>query len=158
MKTMPTIFGPTFPLTDVPATGYIAAFFAPALSAFIIIAGSLVLFLLVVLVLLHQPAMLVLSANDRGRLAISRHALHRIVEACCEQIKGVATARAFVVRSRGRFYTEVHLKIRPDAKLDAIQGYLTQEIADIYRQNLGLKEVGPIEVKIVGVVGENAGF
>jgi hypothetical protein len=102
--------------------------------------------------------MLVLATNEHGRLAISRHALHRIVEACCEQIKGVATARASVVRSRGRFNTEVRLKIRPDAKLDAIQGYLTQEIADIYRQNLGLKEVGPIEVKIVGVVGEHAGF
>ncbi|HXA13773.1 MAG TPA: hypothetical protein VNW23_01485 [Opitutaceae bacterium] len=133
-------------------------FFNPTNPAFIIFAGSLLVLLVLLLILLHQPSVLVLSTNERGRLAISRHALHRIVEACCEQIKGVATARAFVVRSRGRFYTEVRLKIRPDAKLDAIQGYLTQEIANIYRQNLGLKEVGPIEVKIVGVIGENAGF
>jgi len=135
-----------------------AMFFNPANPAFIIFAGSLLVLLVLLLILLHQPSVLVLSTNERGRLAISRHALHRIVEACCEQIKGVATARAFVVRSRGRFYTEVRLKIRPDAKLDAIQGYLTQEIANIYRQNLGLKEVGPIEVKIVGVIGENTGF
>jgi len=128
------------------------------LPEFIFFAGSLLVLLVILLILLHQPGMLVLATNEHGRLAISRHALHRIVEACCEQIKGVATARASVVRSRGRFNTEVRLKIRPDAKLDAIQGYLTQEIADIYRQNLGLKEVGPIEVKIVGVVGEHAGF
>jgi hypothetical protein len=128
------------------------------LPEFIFFAGSLLVLLVILLILLHQPSMLVLATNEHGRLAISRHALHRIVEACCEQIKGVATARASVVRSRGRFNTEVRLKIRPDAKLDAIQGYLTQEIADIYRQNLGLKEVGPIEVKIVGVVGEHAGF
>ena len=128
------------------------------LPEFIFFAGSLLVLLVILLILLHQPSMLVLATNEHGRLAISRHALHRIVEACCEQIKGVATARASVVRSRGRFNTEVRLKIRPDAKLDAIQGYLTQEIADIYRQNLGLKEVGPIEVKIVGVVGEQAGF
>jgi hypothetical protein len=140
------------------ASGFIAAFFAPTLPEFILLAGSLIVLLVMLLILLHQPAMLVLSTSKSGRLAISRHALHRIVEACCEQTKGIATARASVVRSRGRFNTEVRLKIRPDARLDAIQGYLTQEIADIYRQNLGLKEVGPIEVKIVGVVGENAGF
>jgi hypothetical protein len=142
----------------VSAPGYIAAFLTPTFPEFVLFAGSLIMMLAILLILLHQPDMLLLSTNERGRLAISRHALHRIVEACCEQIKGVATARAFVVRSRGRFTTEVRLKIRPDAKLDAIQGYLTQEIADIYRQNLGLKEVGPIEVKIVGVVGEHGGF
>jgi hypothetical protein len=138
--------------------GSIAAFLTPTLPEFLIFAGSLIVLLVILLILLHQPSLLVLSTNESGRLAISRHALHRLVEACCEQTKGIATARAFVVRSRGRFNTEVRLKIRPDAKLDAIQGYLTQEIADIYRENLGLKEVGPIEVKIVGVVGENAGF
>jgi hypothetical protein len=142
----------------VSAPGSIAAFLTPALPEFLLIAGSLVMLLVVLLILLHQPSLLVLSTNERGRLAISRHALHRLVEACCEQTKGIATARASVVRSHGRFNTEVRLKIRPDAKVDAIQGYLTQEIADIYRQNLGLKEVGPIEVKIVGVIGENAGF
>jgi hypothetical protein len=133
-------------------------FFTLTLSEFFIFAGSSIVLLVILLILLHQPSLLVLSTSESGRLAISRHALHRLVEACCEQTKGIATARASVVRSHGRFNTEVRLKIRPDAKLDAIQGYLTQEIADIYRRNLGLKEVGPIEVKIVGVVGENAGF
>jgi hypothetical protein len=125
----------------------------------IVLAGWLgLVFLVLLLLLFRQPSTLLISASERGRLTISRHALHRIVEACCEHIKGVATARAHVIRSRGRLRTEIRLKIRPDAKLDAIQGYLTQEVADIYRLNLGLKEVGPIEVKIVGVVGEHAGF
>ncbi|HZP59967.1 MAG TPA: hypothetical protein VFB27_06540 [Opitutaceae bacterium] len=123
----------------------------------LIVAAVIVVFALL-MVLLWSPAMLVLGTNERGRLTISRHALHRIVEACCLQVKGVASARASVVRSHGRFHTEVRLKIRPDAKLDAIQGYLTDEITDIYHQNLGLKEVGPIEVKIIGVVGEPSGF
>ncbi|HTQ30941.1 MAG TPA: hypothetical protein VMI53_07005 [Opitutaceae bacterium] len=126
-----------------------------ALAALIIVAA---VFLVLVLMVLCSPGMLVLGTSERGRLTISRHALHRIVEACCTQVKGVASARASVVRSHGRFHTEVRLKIRPDAKLDAIQGYLTDEITDIYRQNLGLKEVGPIEVKIVGVVGEQNSF
>jgi hypothetical protein len=117
-----------------------------------------IVLLALLLILLRQPAMLVLDTNERGRLAISRHALHRIVEACCEQVKGVASARAEVVRRRGQFRTEVRLKIRPDAKLSAIQGYLVEEITDIHHRNLGLKNVGPIEVKIVGVVGENTGF
>ncbi len=131
--------------SDIP--GVLLALFAAIAAMFLLL-----------LILLWQPGMLVLVTNERGRLTISRHALHRIVEACCEQVKGVASARALVVRSHGRFHTEVRLKIRPDAKLDAIQGYLTDEITDIYRQNLGLKEVGPIEVKIVGVVGDRSGF
>lgn len=128
----------------------------PDALAAVLVAAIVILILL--LIVLTSPAVLVLGTNERGRLTISRHALHRIVEACCSQVKGVASARASVVRSHGRFHTEVRLKIRPDAKLDAIQGYLTDEITDIYRQNLGLKEVGPIEVKIVGVVGEHGGF
>lgn len=129
----------------------------PGPLAALIVAAAVVVFVLLP-VLFWSPSMLVLGTNERGRLTISRHALHRIVEACCTQVKGVASARASVVRSHGRFHTEVRLKIRPDAKLDAIQGYLTDEITDIYRLNLGLKEVGPIEVKIVGVVGDHGGF
>jgi hypothetical protein len=115
--------------------------------------------LLVILLLLRQPAVLTLAADPKGRLQISRHALHRLVEACCEQVHGVASARAVINRHGDRLDTVIRLKIRPDAKLDAIQGYLNQEIADIYRQNLGLKgEIGPIEVKVVGVIPADKGF
>lgn len=109
--------------------------------------------LLVFLLFLRQPATLTLASDEKGNLQISRQALHRLVEACCEQVRGVAFARARVRHRKGRLDTKLRLKVRPDAKLDAIQGYLTQEIAEIYRQNLGLTgEVGKIEVKVVGVV------
>ena len=115
----------------------------------------LALALWVVLVLLRPSASLVLRQTAGGRLAISRHALHRLLEACAEQLKGVAHARAHVRKRAGKFNTTLHLKVRPYAKLDAIQGYLEQEIADIFRQNLGLPgAVGRVEVKIVGVVPE----
>jgi hypothetical protein len=109
--------------------------------------------LLVVLLFLRQPAVLVLVSGPTGRLEISRHALHRLVEACCEQLKGVASARAVISQRGNRLRTVIRLKVRPDAKLDAIQGYLSEEIAGIYRDNLAFKgEVGPIEIKVVGVV------
>lgn len=137
----------------------------PALKEFVltspieafIIGGFLAL--LLVLFLFRRPSILILSANDSGRLVISRHALQRLVETCCEQLRGVAAARAQVSDRRGRVFTRLRLKVRPEAKLDAIQGYLTQEIAEIYRENLGLKgEVGPIEIKVVGVVPNEPGF
>lgn len=119
----------------------------------------LALALWVVLVLVRPTSSLVLRQTDGGRLAISRHALNRLLEACAEQLKGVAHARAHVVRRGKKFHTTLHLKVRPYAKLDAIQGYLEQEIGDIYRQNLGLPEaVGRVEVKVVGVVPEPKGF
>jgi hypothetical protein len=122
-----------------------------------IIGGCLAL--LLVLAIVRRPAVLVLASNERGRLLISRRALHRLVEACCEQLRGVATARARVHERRGQLLTHLRLKVRPEAKLDAIQGYLTQEISEIYRENLGLKgEIGPIEIKVVGVVASDPTF
>ena len=119
----------------------------------------LALALWVVLVLVRPASSLVLRQTEGGRLAISRHALNRLLEACAEQLKGVAHARAHVRKRGGKFHTSLHLKVRPYAKLDAIQGYLEQEIADIYRQNLGLVDaVGRVEVKVIGVVPEPKAF
>jgi hypothetical protein len=119
----------------------------------------LALALWVVLVLLRPSAALVLRRNEGGQLSISRHALHRLVEACAEQLKGVVHARARVWRRRGKFHTVLHLKVRPQARLDAIQGYLEQEVRDIFAQNLGLPDsAGRVEIKVVGVVAEPTGF
>lgn len=114
--------------------------------------------LLAALLFLRRPKSLLLAANNTGRLEISRHALHRLLEACCQQLRGVVSARARVARSRGKFKTFLRLKVRPDAKLDAIHGYLTQEIGEIYRQNLGINEVGPVEIEVVGVISEQKEF
>ena len=114
--------------------------------------------LLAILILLRQPKTLLLARTTQGRLRISRHALHRLLETCCEQVGGVASARAFVKRRRGKFCTKLRLKVRPNAKLDAIQGYLTQEIVSTYRDNLGIKEVGPVEIEVVGVIAASKAF
>jgi len=116
-------------------------------------AGLLALYLL-----LRKPSRLLLANNEAGRIEISRHALHRLLEACCQQVKGVVSARARVTRRHGKFNTYLRLKVRPDAKLDAIHGYLTQEIAEIYRQNLGLTNLGPIEIEVAGVITEQKEF
>lgn len=115
--------------------------------------------LLIVLLCLRQSKTLTLSSNDKGELLISRHAMNRVIETCCEQLRGVASARANVKRSRkGEFSVVIRLKVRPNAKLDAIQGYLTQEVADIFKENLGIGQVGRIEVEVVGVTPEAATF
>lgn len=115
--------------------------------------------LLVVLLFLRQPKTLSLINDDKGELQISRHALHRLIETCCEQLRGVASARAHVKRSRkGEFSVSIRLKVRPNAKLDAIQGYLTQEVTDIFKENLGIGLVGRIDIKVIGVTPEPATF
>lgn len=114
--------------------------------------------LLVVLLCLRPPATLTLLADAKGELRISRHALHRLIETCCEQLRGIASARAEVRRSRGKFHVTIRLKVRPNAKLDAIQGYLTQEVGEIFRENLGIAEVGQVKIKVIGVTPEPASF
>jgi len=124
----------------------------------LVIAVWATLGLLALYLCLRKPRRLLLVSNESGRLQISRHALHRLLEACCQQLRGVSSARARVVKRRGKFKTYLRLKVRPDAKMDAIQGYLTQEITDIYRLNLGIANVGPIEIEVVGVVPEQKEF
>jgi hypothetical protein len=119
---------------------------------------STVVVLLVALLCLRPSATLTLTTNEKGKLSISRHALHRLIETCCEQLRGVASARAEVTRRSGKFLVRIQLKVRPNAKLDAIQGYLTQEIGDIFRENLGISNIGPVEIKVVGVTPEPATF
>ena len=109
--------------------------------------------LLIIFFFLRQPTALTLNSGEKGRLQISRRALRRLVEACGEGVKGVAMARADISHRGDTLHTKLRLKVRPDAKLDAIQGYLTEEITEIYRENLGLKgEIGPIEIEVVGIV------
>jgi len=115
--------------------------------------------LLLILLFFRQPKSLPLAVNDSGKLLISRRALHRMVEACCENVRGVASANASINIRGDQFNTRLRLKIRPEAKLDAIQGYLNQEITSIYRENLGLTEkIGPIEIKVVGVIPADPSF
>ncbi|MDF3055867.1 MAG: hypothetical protein K0R17_82 [Rariglobus sp.] len=125
-------------------------------TQYVLLTSTIVL--LLVLLYLRPPATLTLSTDEKGRLSISRHALHRLIETCCEQLRGVASARAAVSRRGGKFAVTIHLKVRPNAKLDAIQGYLTQEIGDIFRENLGIGAIGPVEVKVIGVTPEPATF
>lgn len=113
---------------------------------------------LVVLLVVRDPPTLVLARSGTGSLEISRDAVHRVLEACCTQVRGVASARARVHRRGGKLATELRLRIRPEAKLDAIQGYLTEEITGIYSENLGLKDIGPIRIKVVGVVAADPEF
>jgi hypothetical protein len=129
--------------------------FASATQAIVLWFGLAVL---AILILVRQPKTLLLARTEQGRLRISRHALHRLLETCCEQVGGVASARAFVKRRRGKFCTKLRLKVRPNAKLDAIQGYLSQEIVSTYRDNLGIKEVGAVEIEVVGVIAASKAF
>lgn len=114
--------------------------------------------LLVLLLCLRPPAAVTLINNEQGDLRISRHALHQLIETCCEQLRGVATARATVGRTGGKFTVTLRLTVRPNAKLDAIQGYLAQEVGEIFRENLGVGEIGRVQVKVVGVKRDPAAF
>lgn len=119
----------------------------------------LALALWVVLILIRQSPTLLLRKTEEGRLEISRHALHRLLEACAEQLKGVVHARARVRRSGSKFHTLLQLKVRPNAKLDAIQGYLEQEVRDIFKENLGLPDAaGKVEVTVTGIIPEPKDF
>lgn len=129
--------------------------FASATQAIVVWFGFA---LLAILILLRRPASLLLVHNEKGRLRISRHAMHRLIETSCEQVGGVASARARIQRRGGVFRTRLRLKLRPEAKVDALHGYLTQEITTLYKQNLGIQNIGPIEIEITGYLRSGTQF
>lgn len=138
-------------------TTWVEVLWAERTREFVLLWTALALW--VVLILIRPAATVVLRKTEGGKLEISRHALNRLMEACAEQLKGVVHARAEVRRRGDKFHTTLFLKVRPNAKLDAIQGYLTQEVRDIFSENLGLVDAaGRVEVKITGIVPEPQGF
>lgn len=117
-----------------------------------LIALWIALCLLALLIFALRPRRLKLASAETGDLHISRHALHKLIEASCEHTKGIATARARVKGRPGNLTTRIRLKIHPGARLDAMQNYLAQEVASIYRDNLGIANEGPVEIEVTGVV------
>lgn len=116
--------------------------------------GGLLLVFVVLLVLAREPDSIAAFENEAGSVTVSRHALHELIQQCCEEMKEVGRARVRVEVKGGVLHTTVRLKIRPGAKLENTTGYLQEQISEILKVNLGLGKVGPIDIRVTGVLPE----
>ena len=102
----------------------------------------------------RQPRAFVAFGSAGGSVKVTRKAVRELVQRCCEELGGVGSARADVRIRRGALCTRVELRLRPNANLKGISNYLRQQIAAALTDNLGLENVGDIDVVVVGIFAD----
>lgn len=119
-----------------------------------LLTGFVVALLLVVLLRLlrRPPGMFEAFANDSGKVLVSRHALEEQIQRCCEQLNDVGKARVKVLTAKNTLLVRVRLRIRSNAKLVGISGYLQEEITTALHKNLGIENIGPIDIVVAGIL------
>ena len=120
--------------------------------------GLLVGFLLavvvaVVLKALRRPAdTFEAFANESGKVLVSKQALQEQIQRCCEEIGDIGKVRAKVIQKNGVVLTRIRMRMRSNAKLSGISGYLQQQIGSVLQRNLGVENIGPIDIVVTGIL------
>src|SRR5690606_8699226 len=92
---------------------------------------GLVLSLLIaflIALLRRQPETFEAFANDSGKVRISRHALQEQIQRCCEELDDVGRCRVAVIQRAKVLSVRIQLRLRSNAKLVGISGYLQQQV------------------------------
>lgn len=116
------------------------------------VAVALFVTVLILLYLLRRPIDSIPAfANPNGDIAIARRALHDLIEHRCLAFKGVGHAKASVQTKSNLLRTLVEIRVRPEIRLEDLSEQLQNDLAVLLKDNLGLKNIGDIDVLIVGV-------
>lgn len=90
-------------------------------------------------------------ASPNGDVAIARKALQSLVENRCLAFKSVGHAHADVRRRSDKIDLLVEIRVRPELRLEDLAEQIQTEVAVLLKDNLGLKNVGDIDVLVVGL-------
>lgn len=116
------------------------------------VAVGIFLFTLILLYLLRRPIDSIPAfANPNGDVAIARKALHDLIEHRCTAFKSVGHAKADVREKSGKLRALVEIRVRPEVRLEDLSEQIQNEITVLLKDNLGLKNVGDVDVIITGV-------
>jgi len=119
--------------------------------------GVIVGIILVLLVMLlgslrRRPQQFEAFSGEQGSVRVTSQALRELVQRYCEEMPEVGRARA-IIRVKGKLLTiQIRLRIRSDARLVGVSGYLQEQIGGIVRKNLGMENIGPVDVVVVGIL------
>jgi len=90
------------------------------------------------------------TAGD-GAVTISRKALQDVVARTCESFPEIIRARVRVTTSHHKVRTQIRLHLRQSARIRDFSDRLRKEITGILTGNLGIEEVGSIELMVAGI-------
>lgn len=115
-------------------------------------AGAAVLVLAVVLFLLlrRQPKHVKAYTTDNGEVMVSRAAIVELVQTSCEQIKEVSKPQVRMRVKGGQKHFEVRLKLASGGHLRSIEAMLQTHLRKALSENLGIENLGQINVLATG--------
>ncbi len=87
-------------------------------------------------------------------MLVTRRAVKELVIHCCDELSGNGSADVTVGIQRGALRTRVELKLRRNANVKGVTSYLRERIMQALTENLGLENIGDIDIVVVGVLEE----
>lgn len=108
--------------------------------------------LLLIALFRKQPRVVRAFDAEGGQVLVTRRAVRELVQRCCEELGDVASAHARVAIKGGKLRTQVELRLRRNANLKGITGYLREQVTLALTENLGLEDLGEVDVIVVGVL------
>jgi hypothetical protein len=103
-------------------------------------------------VLRRDPDSFEAFSTEAGKIVISKQALQDQIQRCCEELADVGRARARVLQKKDALSVRICLRIKSNAKLAGISGYVQDQISTVLHKNLGIESVGPIDIVVVGIL------
>ncbi len=88
--------------------------------------------------------------GDTGPVEISKHALLDLVRSACEQLPEVRKP-GIRIRARRKLHLFVRIRVDGSARLRDTASFLQNHIKDALENNLGVENLGTIEVMVTGI-------
>lgn len=116
--------------------------------------GVLLLLWLLKAWMFRPPRVVQAFPTEGGQVLVTRRAVKELVTHCCDELGGSGSAEVAVGIHRGELRTRVELKLRRSANVKGVTSYLRERIVQALKENLGLENLGDIDIVVVGVLEE----
>lgn len=124
-------------------------YLAQPMYLYIAITALLLAFVLILL-LRRQPKNVAAYSTSNGQVMVSRSAIFELVQTSCIQIEEVSKPQVRMKIKGGKKHFEVRLKLASGAQLRSIEEILQQHLRKALTENLGIEDLGRIDIVATG--------
>jgi hypothetical protein len=129
--------------------GALDSFYLPV----VVFAFCTAFFLFLLWAMLRRPSNRVTAFEDgNGSVSVSRRALEEIIARSCEQFDEIVRAKVSIHTRKNRIRTEIQIQLKQSARVRDFSKQLRARITDVLTNNLGMEDVGTMELIVGGIV------
>lgn len=112
-------------------------------------------FIVVFWLMVRRPRDRITAFEDgNGTVTVSRRALEDIIARSCEQFDEIVRAKVSVRTRNDKIRTEILLRLKQSARVRDFSKQLRARITEILTDNLGMDDVGTMELIVAGIVSD----